>query len=866
MRGKTKIMIIGITGMSLAGLAVVCLIYLFIAAISRQPFTMASFHSLRKTYHILYLAHLIPLLTAIAGYYAGKFYLTKKAAFQKIIDSYRESIGRVMDFASKIESGRLEARYQPVNGEVKLASSLENMRGSLVKLKKEEDERKKIAEIKTEVNDILRVIDKTGELGEEIIAFLVNCLEEVVQGAFYLATEKKESKAKMLKLTASYAYDRKKHLQAEFRFAEGLVGQAAVEKDLILRTEIPDDYVTVTSGLIGHKKPVSILMIPLISNDVVYGVIELAAIRKFSDASCHLLSELGEIIARSLFNLQVNEETRRLLQESEEMSNELARQKQKLLQNAGEMIKTQEELRETNVKLGEQIHEVHRNTKKTQILLENSSEVIFIYNEEGITQYVSPSIRNILGYYPDEISGKHYFINLHPQDSGKFEQFLRDIISFPEKMHNLQYRYFTKGSEILWLEATGKNFIDDPVINGIVINSRDISQQLLAAREQRMRAKMQALSENSTDLIVRIDIFSRCTYVNPVIEDLTGHSREHFLDKPLNEVEMEESVISAWRDILEEVAKKKIKQHGEIDFPTVDGNRIMHLSAIPEFYDNGNVESVLFVCHDITQARKREELIKKKNKSISDSINYAYYIQSSLMPSEERLQKILPNSFMFYKPKDVVSGDYPFIFQDGETIYIGAMDCTGHGVPGALMSIIGYFLQNEIIHSHSGDDAGMILDRLHDNVIRTLRQYDENSRINDGMDAAFCKIDMENKVLNFAGAHRPLYHVSNGVFREIRGDRFPVGGTQYNNRKPFTNHAIPFLPGDAFYFMTDGFADQYGGPDGKQKFMSGRVNLLIRENTGLSIFQMGNLFRNTYDEWKGRTEQLDDVLVIGLKF
>jgi len=194
------------------------------------------------------------------------------------------------------------------------------------------------------------------------------------------------------------------------------------------------------------------------------------------------------------------------------------------------------------------------------------------------------------------------------------------------------------------------------------------------------------------------------------------------------------------------------------------------------------------------------------------------------------------------------------------------MDCTGHGVPGALMSIIGYFLQYGIINQEADYNASEVLNRLHVSVVENLRQAEPGSKINDGMDAAFCRINLKKKELDFAGAHRPLYHVSNGLMTEIKGDKYPVGSTQYRNRKDFVNNTIKIKHGDAFYFMTDGFHDQFGGPTGKQKFTSDRVGEMIKENTNLSIFQMGNLFRSTYDEWKGENEQIDDVLVIGLKF
>jgi PAS domain S-box-containing protein len=377
---------------------------------------------------------------------------------------------------------------------------------------------------------------------------------------------------------------------------------------------------------------------------------------------------------------------------------------------------------------------------------------------------------------------------------------------------------------------------------------------------------MQALSENSVDMILRIDIFNRFTYVNPVVEEYTRMKKDDFNNKPINEVGLDEEVVTFFKNMMDEIARMREKKIGEMEFNSENGIRLMEVSAIPEYQDNGEIESVLFVCHDITEARNREDIIKKKNKSIADSINYAYYIQDALMPTEEGIRKIIPNSFMMYRPKDVVSGDYPFMIRKDDVLYLGAMDCTGHGVPGALMSIIGYFLQNQIINMNPDDNAGAILDMLHKNVVESLKQDDEDSMINDGMDAAFCKIDFRKGILNYAGAHRPLYYVSKGEFTEIRGDRFPVGSTQYTNRKKFTNHAIKIKQGDTFYMMTDGYADQYGGPSGKQKFLSGRVSLMIKDNTHLSLAQMEKLFIDSYEDWKGEVSQVDDVLVMGFKF
>jgi len=862
---KIKIIALYAVAGALLGVVVKLLILAFALVPTQFHFSVEGIRSLYSSNNSFYLLDLIPVIALAAGGYVGKLHYSLKIKGNNKALAYQKTIDNIIGFVKEIEKRNLTVDFPRVNGEESLSLAMEAMRQSLITSAQKESERNEINSLIGETASLLQTFSDIDQLSREMITYLVKKLDSVVQGAFYIV-EGENEQDRIIKMKASYAYNRSKYMHAEFRFAQGLVGQAAVEKETILRTEIPDDYMTITSGLMGHRKPVSLMITPLITNDKVYGVIELAAFQKFSKMQCTLVNELSDIIARTISNVKINQRTFTLLQESEKMSAELRHQKRQLIQNAEDLIKTQEELKETNIRLEEQIQEVHDTSKKTQVLLENSKEVITIFSEEGKIIYVSPSIKAIMGYYPGEILGKDDIENVHPLDTERFRQLLTDLRSFPEKELTLQYRYFTKEGEVIWMEATGKNFLSDSVIKGIVINSRDISEQRMAAKEQRIRAKMQALSENSSDIIIRVDIFSRCTYINPTIEEYTGAKKDSYLDKPISNTEMDPNVITVLKKMLEEASVTKQKKAEEMNFPTPNGVRVMQVNAIPEMNENGEPESVLFVCHDITEAKAREEIIRKKNKSISDSINYAFNIQSALMPTEENLRKVLPNSFMFYKPKDIVSGDYPWLYKNDKFIYIGAMDCTGHGVPGAMMSIIGYFLQDGIINRDASFNAGDVLNRLHVSVVEKLKQAEPGSKINDGMDAAFCRINLKKRELDFAGAHRPLYHVSDGLMTEIKGDKYPVGSTQYRNRKDFTNTTIKIKQGDAVYFMTDGFHDQFGGPTGKQRFTSDRVAKLISENTNISIFQMGNLFRTTYDEWKGTNEQIDDVLVIGLKF
>jgi PAS domain S-box-containing protein len=848
----------------LAGLVFVRIVLVFSLLASREGLSFNNVDSIFAEYNQFYLLNLFPLLLAIAGALAGKKISELLSTKDERISEYEKIIANTIEFVNHAGRRNLDKPYKPVNGESVLAGALETMRTSLIVTSKKEAERNEINRVSTEISVLLQSCSDTGKLSDEVLKFLINNLEGVVQGAFYIVEEEKGDQ--IIRMKSCFAYNRRKYLHAEFRFAQGLVGQAAVEKDIILRTEIPDDYMTISSGLLGDRKPRSLIISPLMSDDSVYGIIELASLGGITEHQYDLLNAVSAIIGRSIANLNSTQKTYELLRKSEMMSAELTIQKKQLTRNAEDLLKTQEELKSANIMLGEQIREVHNAGKKIQVLLENSKEVITIISDDRKIKYVSPSIKAILGYYPEELLGMSETGNVHPLDTERYRQLLNDLKSFPEKELTLQFRYFTKDGDVIWMEAIGKNFLNDNVINGFVVNSRDISEQRTAAREQRIRAKMQALSENSSDIIIRIDIFSRCTYINPVIEEYTGNRKEAYIGKPISSTDMDQSVIANLKALLDETAGSKLKKTSELSFPTPLGIRIMHVNAIPEFNESGESESVLFVCHDISEAKSREEIIRKKNKSISDSINYAYNIQSALMPTEEILRKTLPNSFMFYKPKDVVSGDYPWLCKQGDSIYVGAMDCTGHGVPGAMMSIIGFFLQDSILSKEEGLNAGEILNRLHHNVVDKLKQGEPESKINDGMDAAFCRINLKKRELDFAGAHRSLYHVSNNIMQEIKGDKWPVGSTQYRNRKDFTNQTIRISQGDAFYFMTDGFVDQFGGPTGKQRFTNERVGKLISENTHLSIFQMGNLFRNSFEEWKSTVNQLDDILIIGLKF
>ena len=653
-------------------------------------------------------------------------------AVQELVNALK----RTAHFAHQIGEGNYDASFQPMSNDDTLGNALLTMRDSIQGAEKKDKERNWIVSGVAEIGQILRLHNNLEDLGDEIISFITEKIG-AVQGAFYATNfnEDDTTEKSYLEMKASYAYNKKKYLSARFNFAEGLVGQCAIEQDTILRTEIPDNYVTITSGILGDQKPSSLLFVPLITDERVFGVLEFAGFDRFSAAEVSFVEEISVIIARTIFNIRVNERTFRLLQESQQMSEELQLQQDILRQNAEEMEATQEELKRTNNRLEDQILEVNRSQKRLQVLLENASEVITIYESSGKVRYVSPSIEPILGYSQDEMIGINDIVNVHPDTVNVFKTFFENLIKYPDKRQNIQYEYRKKNDETVWLEATGTNLLEDSAIRGIVVNSRNITERRRAEREERMRSQMQALSENSPDLIARVNSEGVFFYINPVIKNLTGKAPDHFLSKHLKEVPLNVEIVDNWFKVLEKVKESKANVLVEMDFPSMLGDRIMQVNAIPEFTIVGeDLESVLIVSHDITESKQSEMAIRSTNKKITESINYAKRIQSAILPNYEVIKNTFPDSFIFYRPRDVVSGDFPWFLKKGDNVYFSVVDCTGHGVPGALISLIGYFLLNDIVNSQNVDEVGKVLDALNLGVTKTLKQDTANSQTRDGMD------------------------------------------------------------------------------------------------------------------------------------
>lgn len=260
---------------------------------------------------------------------------------------------------------------------------------------------------------------------------------------------------------------------------------------------------------------------------------------------------------------------------------------------------------------------------------------------------------------------------------------------------------------------------------------------------------------------------------------------------------------------------------------------------------------------------QQHRLIEEKNRSITDSINYAFKIQSALLPSSWRFKAAFEENFVFNEPRDIVSGDFWWLHENEETIVLAFADCTGHGVPGALMSIVGIDCLNLVIADQRATDPGTILTLLDQKIASALNMGSGATNSADGMDIAVLQLNKKTGTYLLASANRPVFHISNGVLSEIKPDKMPIGEF-YDDKKKFTTQIVNAQKGDLLYFFTDGYPDQFGGDRGKKLKLKG-FRSFVQTISSLPLHEQHVKIAAYFHEWKGGHEQVDDVLVGAVK-
>lgn len=406
-----------------------------------------------------------------------------------------------------------------------------------------------------------------------------------------------------------------------------------------------------------------------------------------------------------------------------------------------------------------------------------------------------------------------------------------------ETRSNREYAFEKNGEKLV------ANFIYLPVENSdffdgfIIMTLRDTSRE-------------QALLRSEIKRFSLITVFT----VIPIM--LLVYFRARKITRPIQNLASKATLISSGK------LDERIIPEGNNEVTTLSENFNLMVEKLQESYE-GLEQKVRERTAEISQ---QKHIIEEKNKEIVDSINYAKRIQDAILPTPSTINKLLPNCFVLYKPKDIVAGDFYWMESREKIVMIAAADCTGHGVPGAMVSVVCSGALTRSVKEFGLTNPGKILDKTTELVVET---FDRNqSDVKDGMDINLCSINLSHNVLMYAGANNPLWILrknAHGVYEnmEIKADKQPIG--KFEDRKPFTTHIHEILPGDCVYLFTDGFADQFGGEKGK-KFKYSTFLKALTDCADKTLEEQKVFLDRIFENWKGHYEQTDDVCVIGIKF
>lgn len=324
------------------------------------------------------------------------------------------------------------------------------------------------------------------------------------------------------------------------------------------------------------------------------------------------------------------------------------------------------------------------------------------------------------------------------------------------------------------------------------------------------------------------------------------------------------------------IQQERLKQQQMLTYFFIAGFVFMLILAFVIFKNYRNKQKTNQILEEKNHIlQEQKDKIEAQNKDITDSIKYAQRIQQALLPPDEFLQKQLPEYFVFFRPRDIVSGDFYWATENYDNFVFTAADCTGHGVPGAFMSMLGISFLNEIVNKYDPESgevmrAHIILNHLRNAVKTSLRQTGSDDEAKDGMDMALIVMDKARKTLQYAGAHNPLFIIRNGELLQYKADKMPVG-IFIREKESFTNHEIQLEKGDTVYMFSDGYVDQFGGENGK-KFMISRLRNLLIKIHSLPLTEQRDILEKEFNEWVSYTDkngetyrQIDDVLVIGFR-
>ena len=516
------------------------------------------------------------------------------------------------------------------------------------------------------------------------------------------------------------------------------------------------------------------------------------------------------------------------------------------------------------------------NQKKTKenykAIINKATDFIYTTNEQGQFTFLNEGLTNMTGYETEKCLGSTFIDFIHPKWQVKIATHYQEMFVKKELNSYLEFEMICSSGESLWIgQNVTTNFSEnDPEkILGYFGIVRDISKRKKVEEKlNESEIRYRELFENSSDLIQEIDSNGNFKFVNSSWLSTLEYSLEEVQNLNLFELIHPDSGIhcqNLFQGILS--SGKCIEERPNYYMVTKSGKKIYVEGAIFVRQNDDETLTIQSFLRDLTDEKKLRELATYQSNEIKQSINYAKNIQISTLPTHEELTELLSESFILLEAKDSLSGDFYVVdrIKSNSSENLTAIlvaDCTGHGVPGGILSLLCNALLKETFgHPEINNPAeGLEYVRI---KLGELFRYSADREVHDGMDAVFCVLNRETNQMYFSGANLNCYIIRNKEVITIKGDRQHVGHSERS--VPFTNQIIELVPGDAIYMFTDGYVDQFGGPDGR-KFMKGRLLKLLIEIHENEMSEQYETISTTFQEWKGDLEQTDDVTLLGFRY
>jgi len=509
-----------------------------------------------------------------------------------------------------------------------------------------------------------------------------------------------------------------------------------------------------------------------------------------------------------------------------------------------------------------------------------------IEQELGNKRIIAININNIANNYSK--LGKYSLALEYSFKSLAIDQELGDRYGVAGSLYNIGSYYFSEGNNSQALEYDSKALVlfkeiqhKDDVAPTFLSIGYIYSRQKNYIKAKEYFDSAMSISKNNGYKETLREIYIRMAEVDSALGNYKAEVEDYkkfvlYSDSIVNEnntkkitqtemnfeFQKKTDSTTAVQDKLNLIAEKKSQQQKILLYSFMAGFALM--IALAFFIFRGyrqKLKANLLIIQQKEEVEKQKTLVEEKNKDITDSINYAKRIQRALLKEEDHVSKHLPEHFILFKPKDIVSGDFYWAVEKEEYFYFAAVDCTGHGVPGGFMSMLGLAFLNELTKGPAIQTPAEILDELRTKILKELKQTGGENETKDGMDISLMRMNLKTNEVQWSGANNPLYVIDNEL-KETPADKQPIG--YYPSMKPFSNHIIKAEKGSILYLLTDGYADQFGGPNGK-KFKYAQLKEVLLSIHKKDMKEQKNILNEIFENWKGKLEQVDDILVIGLR-